>query len=515
VAEASTALLVDSVGIQRQLDRRVVATVWVTIWAATLFLALVTYRTGQPPFTLALLVLVLSMIAIVVRPAIGVHVVVFFTLIGDNNTSIWFPMAKNFSSRESILFLSDQIIVSPLEVLLVWTTLVWFVQLLYDQRRIHRATLLWPVLLFGGFVVLGLMYGLARGGNTYAALWEVRPLLYVPLLYVLITNLFTCVEQYRLAFWLAMVAIGINAVIALQYRSTLSALQLENLESLIEHGAAVHIDLLFIALFAMWMFPRCGLAKRWALVALAIPAVPAYFYSQRRAAFIALLIGFAVFAIVLRARNRKAFRWFVPIGVLVVGAYTAAFWGSTADVGFGAQAIKSVIAPDQISAEDQNSNLYRIIENYDIWFTIRAEPVTGIGFGHPFYRPVALPDISFFPFFEYIPHNSMLWIWMKTGFLGFVSLLFLLACSIRTGVSSLDRVRDSEHAVLALVGLLYVVMYAVFAYVDIAWDTRGMVFFAFALACCSEISRLVGTDATSTPRRRREPAPAVPAGLGR
>jgi O-antigen ligase len=504
VAEASTALLVDSVGIQRQLDRRMVAAVWVAIWATTLFLALVTYRTGQPPFTLALLVLVLSMIAIVVRPAIGVHVVVFFTLIGDNNTSIWFPMAKNFSSRESILFLSDQIIVSPLEVLLVWTTLVWFVQLLYDRRRLHRATLLWPVLVFGGFVVLGLMYGLARNGDTYAALWEVRPLLYVPLLYVLITNLFTRVEQYRLAFWLAVVAIGINAVIALQYRSTLSALQLENLESLIEHGAAVHIDLLFVALFATWMFPQCGLAKRWALVALTIPAVPAYFYSQRRAAFVALLIGFAVFAVVLRARNRRAFRWFVPIGVLVVGAYTAAFWSSTAD-----------IAPDQISAEDQNSNLYRIIENYDIWFTIRAEPVTGIGFGHPFYRPVALPDISFFPFFEYIPHNSMLWIWMKTGFLGFVSLLFLLACAIRAGVSSLDRVRDSEHAVLALVGLLYVVMYAVFAYVDIAWDTRGMVFFAFALACCSEISRLVGTDATATLRRSRESTSAVPAGLGR
>ena len=47
--------------------------------------------------------------------------------------------------------------------------------------------------------------------------------------------------------------------------------------------------------------------------------------------------------------------------------------------------------------------------------TIKAKPITGLGFGQRFYRPFPLPDISFFPFYEYMPHNSVLWIWIKTG----------------------------------------------------------------------------------------------------
>ena len=69
--------------------------------------------------------------------------------------------------------------------------------------------------------------------------------------------------------------------------------------------------------------------------------------------------------------------------------------------------------------------MYRTVENLDINATINAKPLTGLGFGQKFYRPFPLPDISFFLFYEYIPHNSILWIWIKTGVGGFVAMLFL------------------------------------------------------------------------------------------
>ena len=75
-----------------------------------------------------------------------------------------------------------------------------------------------------------------------------------------------------------------------------------------------------------------------------------------------------------------------------------AFWTSTGGIGFGAQALKSVIAPEQLSEADRNSDLYRQIEAYDIWYTIRSNELFGIGFGRRFLRPIALPDISFFVF---------------------------------------------------------------------------------------------------------------------
>ena len=99
-------------------------------------------------------------------------------------------------------------------------------------------------------------------------------------------------------------------------------------------------------------------------------------------------------------------------------------------MGFGAIAIKSVIAPGALSKEDESSDLYRRIENYDLVYTAHAKPLTGVGFGKPFYRPVPLPDISFDVFYQYIPHNSILWIWLKTGYLGFVALLFVIAATL-------------------------------------------------------------------------------------
>ncbi len=68
--------------------------------------------------------------------------------------------------------------------------------------------------------------------------------------------------------------------------------------------------------------------------------------SQRRAAMVALGAGFIVFAIVLFFRRRKAFFVVVPIVLLLTVGYTAAFWNTTDGVGFGAQAVKSVIAPE-------------------------------------------------------------------------------------------------------------------------------------------------------------------------
>ncbi len=91
------------------------------------------------------------------------------------------------------------------------------------------------------------------------------------------------------------------------------------------------------------------------------------------------------------------------------------------------QAVKTVIAPGQLSLEDQSSDLYRQIEAYDIWYTIRSNELFGVGFGQQFLRPWQLPDISFFVFWEYMPHNSILWIWMKMGIGGFMAMLYLIA----------------------------------------------------------------------------------------
>ena len=167
--------------------------------------------------------------------------------------------------------------------------------------------------------------------------------------------------------------------------------------------------------------------------------------------------------------------------------------------------------------------MYREFERYDLWYTIRSDPLRGLGFGRQFYQPITLPDISFFVFWQYLPHNSILWVWIKTGFLGFVAMLYLFARTVQRGAITVARVTDPNHLAFSIAALGYVIMYIVFAYVDIAWDARATIFLAFAMAWCGDFGNLeqpgeldepgeegVGTKETSADDADLEEPVAVP-----
>jgi O-antigen ligase len=95
-------------------------------------------------------------------------------------------------------------------------------------------------------------------------------------------------------------------------------------------------------------------------------------------------------------------------------------------------------------------------------------------------------------------HNSVLWIWVKMGFFGFVSMLFMIARSIQLGGRAVVTARTPEQAAVVLTGVSYVIMFLVFAYVDIAWlGGRTTIFLAFAFAVCGDY-----TAAIDDPDRR-------------
>jgi O-antigen ligase len=203
------------------------------------------------------------------------------------------------------------------------------------------------------------------------------------------------------------------------------------------------------------------------------------------------MVGVIALAVLIYQRRRWAGVWFMLFAAVIGGLYTAAFWNSTGSIGFAAQAVKTVIAPGQLSQEDQASDFYRQIEAYDIWFTIRSNELLGIGFGQQFYRPVPLPDISFFVFWQYVPHNSFLWIWMKMGVGGFMAMLYLIARTIHHGVRSIIRSHSSDLTSVVIASVVYVLMYMVYCYVDIGWDIRSTVFLAMAIAICADLEPLL------------------------
>jgi hypothetical protein len=61
---------------------------------------------------------------------------------------------------------------------------------------------------------------------------------------------------------------------------------------------------------------------------------------------------------------------------------------------------------------------------------------------------------------------------------------------VQRGAISVARIADPNHLAFAIAALGYVIMYAVFAYVDIAWDARATIFLAFAMAWCGDFINL-------------------------
>jgi O-Antigen ligase len=488
-----------TVAVRRRHERRT----WWLVYGGALFACLIiglfAYSTAPQPFSLAVVLFLVTTVVAVVRPTLGLYALVLLTVIGDASSAPWYPFAKNLSSNESILFVSNSLKVSPLEVCLAGLVAGWVLQMLTRRNwHVERGRFFWPLVALSGFVVLGFAWGIARGGSTTIGLWEMRPILYLPVLYLLLTNVMTRAVQYERLYWCVMVGVLLNSLLSIEYFEGLSKAQRLDLEALGEHGASLAMNAMLVLFLSAWIFRARSPAKRFLLPVMLVPVAFTYFTAQRRAAVIGLVGALVLVAVVLFWRRRRVFWYVVPVTTLLLTGYVGAFWHSTGSgLGFPALAVKSVVAPNQIDENDRNSSLYRQVETHDVVFTIKTNPLLGIGFGQKFLRPWPLPAISTFILSEYITHNSILWLWMKAGIGGFLAMLYVFSLALRVGARAVRSDTDNDRAALTFTSIAFVFMYAVFTYVDISWDPKNMVLLALAIAQINFASRTV-TAAPST-----------------
>jgi len=468
---------------------------------------------GPSPALLGWLLYLLGAAAILYQPRYGVYLLVFLTLVGDGILVPWYPFAKNFSSAESLLYLNNALIFSPLEAYLVLTLLSWLGRAAMRRKLdFYAGALFWPSVAFAGFIAFGLVYGLGSGGSLNIGLWEARPIFYLPLMLVLTSNLLETRAQASNLLWAAMLALFVEGIAGNLYFFFELEMDLGRAEAITEHAAAIHMNTLFVLVIAAWLY-KASPARRLALP-LALPFVGlTYLATQRRAAFLSLAIALVLIALALYRENRRAF-WFIVPPLAVVGLlYIAAFWNSAGTLGLPARAVKSVLVQDT-SNEEYLSNIYRIIENINTEFTIHHAPLTGVGFGKRFFIIASLPDISFFDWWEYITHNSILWIWMKAGLGGFLSMIFLVGLSIVVGVRALWRMPGGDLSAIALTASLYLVMHFLYAYADMSWDNQSMAYVGAMMGLLNGLERIVARPVPQPPKRWRwQPDPAPPPGL--
>lgn len=480
-------------------------------YVATLLLAgfvLQVMRIYSPALGLSTLFLVLLVLVAFFRPATSLGVLIVLVLVGDARSMAWWPVVKNLSSGESIFYISNGAVVSPLEITLGAITAIVLAQHMVRRKQdatVRLGALAIPMLLFFASVIFGLIWGLGRGGDLRVALFEARPLLYFPVVYALVMVLFTSVRHYRALAVGIVAALTVEAIHGLWSISEDFARESTD-RSPVEHTAALHMNVALIMLIATFLFGTKRIGIRPALLLAGLPITVLYLVAERRAAVVGLVFGVLVLLVALSVRNRSRFMVIVPTGMLLLAAYTAVFWNATnSRFGFPAQAVKIIILPDSAGADDVSSDLYRDIENFAMITTVRSEPLTGIGFGNPFLRPIPLPDISFFEFYEYIPHNSIMWMWTKVGIVGFLAFLFLFASATGIGVRATSRLPDPLDAVIVGSFAAYIPMVFVVAFVDITFDAQTTTLLGAAMAAVASAERLAGLPPPTRRANEAEP----------
>lgn len=454
-------------------------------------LGLLMLRSGPTASHIAWVVYLMGVALVFYQPRYGIYLLIFLALVGDGILTFSLPFTKNFSSAESLLYLHDSLVISPLETYILFTFVSWLGRGAMERKiGFYRSDLFWPAMVFIAFIAFGLVYGIGTGGNVNIALWESRAIFYMIALLVLASNLFTERSHFHNALWAAMVAVFIEGIVGSYYFLVVLRGSLAGVDAITEHSAAIHMNTLFVYLLAAWLYKE-STTRRIMLPLMVPPVLLAYLATQRRAAFVTLIVALALMTIFLYKENRRAFWLLVPTAAVLGMLYLGAFWNSGSALGQPAQAVKSVIAEDQANAADQSSNVYRELENLNTEFTVHQRPLTGVGFGQKFYIVWEMPDISFFEWWEYLPHNSIIWIWIKSGVGGFVAMLYLVSKSISTGVGLLMRLKGDAIGAVALTGTLYIVMHFIYAYVDISWDTQSMIYIGMTMGMLGGMERVL------------------------
>jgi O-antigen ligase len=362
------------------------------------------------------------------------------------------------------------------------------------------------------FIVVAVENGTSKGSDLSRALWEIRGLITVLPLMILVASLHTSRREVQVT---CTVLVGTLVIMTGEYLWRYLALVRSGVydgapETAYGHDGMVVVALMFVGAFcwALW-----GPNSKHRLFALAVAGLGALvlLVSRRRAALVVAEVGLLGIGFVLFLRNWRQFLLVAPVLAILCAAYLVVFWNNPNSLGQPARAFRSVFQSESVTARDQSSDEYRRRETLNVWWTIQAQPLTGIGFGQPYPKPLPMPDLSAsWPFWDSTPHNSILAVWMKAGVLAFLAFWVLIGSTIAQAVSIARQARDPWLLTVSTCAAVYPVMFCAFAYVDLGLGSfRLMVLLGIFIGALVPLRRMLAEEEAITVTEA--PAPGEPA----
>ena len=443
------------------------------------FLAAALILVVGPSAAVAAVALVAALGYAVAQPRGGFYLVTFLAIAATGSMPFGDQIRLNDTYPAYGLYLT------PLEMLLAASVLGLIIRLMFDARVTLRVGMLFlPITALMLTVLMGIGVGLARGADMTVMRAETRSFFYLPALSLLGTHFLTTRADVRRFMSTFIVAVNIMAVFAIlyYYQDVRGSLGTTNTDLAFPHEDSLFCAAGIIIVLARIIWSRAGAAELRSAALLVLPTV-ALLVMRRRAGMVALDAALFLLCVVLVRDNFRLFLIAVPLAVLGTGLLLALTWNDPGGLGQPARAFRSVTGSDQqLSARDQSSNDYRELEAINIRVNIHNQPAVGLGFGRPytFYAPV--PDLSFWPLWRYVSHDSVFWIWMKAGALAFAALIALFASAMMRAMQLMTSFRSDSLKPAAFALAAMVLMFVLFSYVDLGLVTmRAMMFFGVVL----------------------------------
>ncbi len=364
---------------------------------------------------------------------------------------------------------------TPFEIFLALLLAVWLIKGFASRTlRLPRTMLSLSLAAFGVLVALGWVRGVTGGGSFQDALLELRPWLYLTIAYVASSQLIT--KPMHLKVLLAVLAGGIG-IKGIQGVIMLISHWDFRTQAILAHEESFFFGLFIAVLAGLWLLPIRGRLRTF--MTLLFPFVlVADIANQRRTAWAvtgAVLVTVFVLCYLGVPERRRTIAKLAVVGCVLAGIYWVGFSNDPGLLGQPARAVLSEIAP---SSRDQQSNLYRTIENVDLGIAIRQSMPLGTGFGHPIQQFVPNVDISNVDsFISYLPHNGILYVWMRLGLLGITAFWLMIGLAMMTACNVFRRRPNQLCMLISMTVVAALVAYLVQGYFDM-----GLYWFRIAVA---------------------------------
>jgi len=359
----------------------------------------------------------------------------------------------------------------------------------------------WAVLGYVGVFIIGTVIGVARGGawNADVALAELRAPVHLGLTYFLATNLVRDLRQLSVFMWLFVLGSSAKAVQTILNYQEASNLPY-TLRTFITHEDVIFIGVaIALALVAVLLGLRTRLARL--LIALQPLFLVAELVANRRVGLIAVAVTLIAVTLLLLFTHPRRVAVLVLCASVGLAGYTVVFWDSDGPLGEPLRALRSVFDVSATSLTDQASSAWRDIEHQNVAFTMRQVPFTGVGVGQRYLFERDPGEVSTFPYWRFITHDALLWLWLKAGPLGAFALWFLVARGLLVGTALFRRIGEPSLRWVIALPIALIVTQIVFSSVDLGLTySRTMIVLGASLGLAAFVAERYA------PSERRQPA---------